>query len=67
MNLADYIRDIPDFPKPGINFKDITPLLAFSELELVSLKGIDNISCKALETLIAEIGRDAVITDEACI
>src|SRR5688572_8263040 len=28
MNLADYIRDIPDFPKPGIRFKDITPLLA---------------------------------------
>ena len=27
MNLTDYIRDIPDFPKPGINFKDITPLL----------------------------------------
>ena len=26
--LAKYIRDIPDFPKPGILFKDITPLLA---------------------------------------
>src|SRR5207249_11616238 len=26
--LAKYIRDIPDFPKPGIIFKDITPLLA---------------------------------------
>jgi adenine phosphoribosyltransferase len=28
MNLRTYIRDIPDFPKPGILFKDITPLLA---------------------------------------
>ncbi|MFQ5581536.1 MAG: adenine phosphoribosyltransferase [Mariprofundaceae bacterium] len=28
VNLRDYIRDIPDFPKPGIVFKDITPLLA---------------------------------------
>lgn len=28
MDLASYIRDIPDFPKPGILFKDITPLLA---------------------------------------
>lgn len=27
MNLQDYIRDIQDFPKPGIGFKDITPLL----------------------------------------
>ena len=24
----DFVRDIPDFPKPGIVFKDITPLLA---------------------------------------
>jgi len=28
MDLAKYIRDVPDFPKPGIVFKDITPLLA---------------------------------------
>jgi adenine phosphoribosyltransferase len=27
-DLKEYIRDIPDFPKPGIIFKDITPLLA---------------------------------------
>jgi hypothetical protein len=28
MDLNAYIRDIPDFPKEGIMFKDITPLLA---------------------------------------
>ena len=27
MDLLTFIRDIPDFPKPGIIFKDITPLL----------------------------------------
>ncbi len=27
MELEPFIRDIPDFPKPGIIFKDITPLL----------------------------------------
>jgi len=27
-NLADFIRSFPDFPKPGILFRDITPLLA---------------------------------------
>src|SRR4249919_2889030 len=26
--LEKYIRNIPDFPKPGIQFKDITPVLA---------------------------------------
>jgi adenine phosphoribosyltransferase len=28
VELTDYIRVIPDFPKPGILFRDITPLLA---------------------------------------
>ena len=27
MDLQSLIRDVPDFPKPGVNFKDITPLL----------------------------------------
>ena len=27
MNLADKIRALPDFPKPGILFRDITTLL----------------------------------------
>ena len=31
LNLEDYIRDIPDFPKPGILFRDITPLLESHE------------------------------------
>ncbi|MEY2463962.1 MAG: adenine phosphoribosyltransferase, partial [Acidimicrobiaceae bacterium] len=26
--LKGRIRDIPDFPRPGVVFKDITPLLA---------------------------------------
>ena len=36
MDLINYIRDIPDFPKKGILYKDITTLLknsaAFSEV-----------------------------------
>jgi adenine phosphoribosyltransferase len=30
--LRDTIRDIPDFPKPGILFKDITPVLSDPKL-----------------------------------
>lgn len=30
--VRDAIRDIPDFPKPGILFKDITPVLSDPEL-----------------------------------
>jgi adenine phosphoribosyltransferase len=28
VDLERYIREIPDFPRPGIGFKDVTPLLA---------------------------------------
>ena len=31
MNLRSYIRSISDFPKPGIMFRDITPLLKSAE------------------------------------
>ncbi|TNE91432.1 MAG: adenine phosphoribosyltransferase [Deltaproteobacteria bacterium] len=31
-DVAAAIRDIPDFPKPGVLFKDITPVLADGEL-----------------------------------
>ena len=31
IDLASYVRDVPDFPKPGILFRDITPLLASPE------------------------------------
>jgi adenine phosphoribosyltransferase len=30
--IAAAIRNVPDFPKPGIQFKDITPLLADARL-----------------------------------
>jgi adenine phosphoribosyltransferase len=31
IDLRSYVREIPDFPKPGIGFKDVTPLLAAPE------------------------------------
>ena len=31
IDLEDYIRIIPDFPKPGVFFKDVTPLLGNQE------------------------------------
>ena len=37
--LKQYVRDVPDFPQPGIIFRDITPLLGRKELfrEAVSM------------------------------
>lgn len=31
LDLREYVRDVPDYPKPGILFRDITPLLAEPE------------------------------------
>lgn len=31
IDLRDHVRDIPDFPKPGILFRDITPLLGHTD------------------------------------
>ncbi len=36
--LARYIRDVPDFPRPGILFKDITPLLSSPEALRASIE-----------------------------
>ena len=53
MNLKDHIRDIPDFPKSGILFRDITPLLqqpeamAFIEDQFVEAVGAERITAIA--------------------
>jgi adenine phosphoribosyltransferase len=46
VTLLDLVRDVPDFPEPGILFKDITPLLA------------DHETFTAVVTALAEAGRD---------
>lgn len=38
--IETYIRDVPDFPKPGIVFKDITPLLQSPEGLRESIAGL---------------------------
>ena len=36
-NLKPLIREVPDFPKPGILFRDITPLLSTSPKDVSGL------------------------------
>lgn len=38
--LRRHIRDIPDFPKPGILFRDLTPLLAHAEAFRLAVKAL---------------------------
>ena len=48
MNLDDYIRIVPNFPKEGISYKDITPLLQ-------NPKALDYCVQKFTESISAEI------------
>ena len=43
INLKDYIRDIKDFPKPGIVYKDITPLLQSPEATKHTVQALMNL------------------------
>jgi adenine phosphoribosyltransferase len=44
VDLDALVRDIPDFPKPGIVFKDITPLLASPEGLDVAVTGLADLA-----------------------
>lgn len=57
MNLKDYIRVIPDFPEPGISFKDITTLLNDGAMYK---KAIDE-----LKELVAHLEIDLIAGPEA--
>lgn len=57
MNLEDHIRDIPDFPKEGIIFKDITTLIGHADAFRASL---DQLQARFVDT-----GATAVVALEA--
>ena len=40
MDLKRYIRDVPDFPAPGVLFRDITPLLQNAETFQLAVDGL---------------------------
>jgi adenine phosphoribosyltransferase len=57
VDLGALVRDIPDFPRPGILFKDITPILTSAE-------GLDA-AVSALAGLARDLDVDVVIGAEA--
>ena len=57
MNLDEYIAKIPDYPKPGVLFRDITTLLADGE---AFHEAIDQMAAKT-----ADLDFDVIIGSEA--
>ena len=57
VDLRGLIRDIPDFPRPGIVFKDLTPLL-------LDPRGLDH-AVDGLRELVEPLAVDLVVAAEA--
>jgi adenine phosphoribosyltransferase len=56
-DLTSFVRDIPDFPRPGIVFKDITPLLLHPD-------ALDT-AVAALAARVSDLHVDFVVAAEA--
>jgi adenine phosphoribosyltransferase len=57
LDLRSYVREIPDFPQPGVVFRDITPLL----LEPLALDA----AVAGLEAFAEPLGVEIVVAPEA--
>ncbi|QNN52518.1 adenine phosphoribosyltransferase [Nocardioides mesophilus] len=64
--LATLIRDVPDFPQPGVVFKDITPLLADHEgfsavIEALAAPGRDASGAAAVDKVVGMEARGFIL------
>jgi adenine phosphoribosyltransferase len=56
-DLRAYIRDVPDFPQPGILFRDVTPLLKDA--------AAFNAALDSMQDYVASRGADAIVGIES--
>lgn len=58
MDLKDYIREIPDFPKEGIDFKDITTLMQNGEVFKTAIdRFVENLKDKEVDLIVGPEAR----------
>lgn len=58
LRLEDFVRDVPDFPKPGILFRDITPMLSSPEAFGAAIDRLaDRYSDKGIDCVVAAESR----------
>jgi adenine phosphoribosyltransferase len=57
-DISKFVRDIPDFPKPGILFKDITPLLSHPDAFRAAIAGLkDQFTGRGIDVIAAAEAR----------
>lgn len=52
-DLAGLVVDVPDFPQPGVTFKDITPLLASPEGLAAAVQGLAAAAPEGIDAVVA--------------
>ncbi len=50
--IASLIRDVPDWPKPGVVFKDITPLVADAEGLKAAVRALANTAPERIDVVV---------------
>ena len=66
MDVKNYIRDIPDFPKDGIIYKDITPLLKDYKAFSFVVNEISKSISDDVESIIAPESRGFIFASAVC-
>lgn len=62
MNLKDYVASIPDYPKPGVIFRDISPLMADGTAYREATKQIvDYAKEKAIDMVVGPEARGFIV------
>lgn len=59
--LAAHIRDVPDFPTPGVTFKDITPLLGDAEMFRRTIQRMVEVSPAAIDVVCGMEARGFIV------
>lgn len=55
--IASCIKDVPDFPRPGVVFKDITPLLACPEAYRACIETLVDLAPKNIDVVVGTEAR----------
>ena len=58
--IASYIRDVQDFPRPGVVFKDITPLLGCPEAYRAAIGALVDIAPEGVDVVVGMEARGFV-------
>ena len=66
MDIKDYIRDIPNFPKDGILYKDITPLLGDYKAFAFVVNEISRNIPKEVTSIVAPESRGFIFASAVC-